>query len=270
MVEMSQSMSALPMNMIDKDPALQWKWHEAYRDLNKNMYRTSYTDASHFRETYVKSDFPAGYGGHIPSIRHDILFRNTEFDRKWALMRQDPSRDSKVSFHDQISGVPSYTKYPCGAKKNPSKGVCLHDGTTRPLAPWGITVNPYREGLSQRTIPSTIQRARSTPGLQGSRVNDAAVGAGFRISGDASGSSPARQQRAAHPQDVHDFDDHGSFDRPPSAGSGSYLQHGGQSAPQIISPGADGLRRSVDNANAEAMRGYVPTEAEVLWEQMQH
>lgn len=207
MVEMSQSVSALPMNMIDKDPALQWKWHEAYRDMNKNMYRTSYTDATHFRETYVRSDFPAGYGGHIPSIRHDILHRNTEFDRKQACMRQDPSRDSMVSFNDQISGVPTVTKYPCGAKKNPTKGVSLHDGTTRPLAPWGITVNPAREMPNQRSIPATILRARSTPMLQqaGSRM----------AGGDSSGSSPARLQQKQQQQ--QQGEDSGAFFVVPAA-----------------------------------------------------
>merc|ERR1719199_2167221 len=168
--------------------------------MNKNMYRTSYTDATHFRETYVRSDFPAGYGGHIPSIRHDILHRNTEFDRKAACMRQDPSRDSHTSFIDQIAGVPTVTKFPCGAKKNPTKNVSQHDGTTRPLAPWGITVNPSRDGLGQRTIPATIKRTRSMPGLQ--RSNQAALGAGLRMASDArpSSGSLAQQQQQQQQQ----------------------------------------------------------------------
>jgi len=267
MVEMSQSVSGLPMNMIDKDPALQWKWHEAYRDMNKNMYRTSYTDATHFRETYVRSDFPAGYGGHIPSIRHDILHRNTEFDRKQACMRQDPSRDSMVSFNDQISGVPTVTKYPCGAKKNPTKNVSLHDGTTRPLAPWGITVNASREMPNQRSIPATLLRARSTPMLQ-------QAGSRMAGGGDSSGSSPARlqqqkqqQQQQQQWQQQEDYgyqQDQQGFERPPSSGRGPQ-----QRGPGGPSPTNDGLRQSVDFANAEAMRGRVPTEAEVLREQMQ-
>jgi len=249
-VEMSQSMSGLPQNKIDKDPALQWQWHEAYRDMQKNMYRTSYTDATHFRETYVKSDFPAGYGGHIPSIRHDVLHRNTEFDRKAACMRQDPSRDSHISFIDQIAGVPTVTKFPCGAKKNPTKNVSQHDGTTRPLAPWGITVNPSREGLHQRSIPATLQRTRSMPGLQG-RPNNAAVGAGFRMATDHSSGSPAHQQGP-----------------PSSAGSGRYRGGADAMAMPALSPGGDGLRQSVAFANEEAARGAYPTEAEVLREQM--
>lgn len=64
-------------------------------------------DMSHGRETYARSflvarriranllwlilspfptfdagDYPAGYGGHIPSIRFDVLHRNTAFDRR--------------------------------------------------------------------------------------------------------------------------------------------------------------------------------------------
>eukprot|EP00929_Paragymnodinium_shiwhaense_P018293 TRINITY_DN1285_c0_g1_i1.p2 TRINITY_DN1285_c0_g1~~TRINITY_DN1285_c0_g1_i1.p2 ORF type:complete len:120 (+),score=23.17 TRINITY_DN1285_c0_g1_i1:78-437(+) len=112
---------AQPLHPLERDPALQWKWHEAYRDMSKNMYRTSYTDMTHFREVNVKSNYPAGYGGHIPLVRHDILHRNTEFDRKLACMRADPSRDAKPSFEDQICGVPTITKFPCGAPKNPTK-----------------------------------------------------------------------------------------------------------------------------------------------------
>jgi len=223
--------------------------------MNKNMYRTSYTDASHFRETYVKSDFPAGYGGHVPSIRHDVLHRNTEFDRKTALMRQDPSRDSFTSFNDQIAGVPTVTKFPCGAKKNPTKNVSQHDGTTRPLAPWGITVNPYREALGQRTIPAIIKRTRSMPGLQ--RSNQAALGAGFRMASDPSSGSPVQQQ-----QQQQQGSRQGS-----QPSSGRHYQGDGMPG-EAFSPHADGLRRSVDFANEEATRGSYPTEAEVLREQM--
>merc|ERR1719215_1424403 len=96
-----------PMDLEPKDPSKQFEWHEAYRDMVKNMYRTTYTDASHFRETNVKSDYPVGYGGHIPNVRHDVLHRNTQFDRNRHMQRLDPSRDAHPSFVDQLSGIPT-------------------------------------------------------------------------------------------------------------------------------------------------------------------
>jgi len=253
-----------PMNMPDRDPANQWKWHESYRDMAKNQFRSSYTDMSHFREVNVKSDFPAGYGGHVPCMRFDVLFRNTEFDRKQALNRADPSRDSKASFVDQLAGVPSVTKLPCGAPKNPTKGVCLHDGTTRPLAPWGITENPHRDKLNQRSVPATIRRMRSMPGL--ARSNSAAMGVGSHMVG-AGGDSPANgQQGMGHASGM-------MAGAPPQY----YPDPQQQQAPQHIamppngqveSPNAARLRFTVESANEEAKHGRMPTEAEILHEQM--
>mmetsp|Transcript_95380 Transcript_95380/g.269679 ORF Transcript_95380/g.269679 Transcript_95380/m.269679 type:complete len:236 (-) Transcript_95380:109-816(-) len=227
------------LGLPEKDPARQWEWHEAYRDLSKNMYRTSYTDATHFRETYVKSDFPAGYGGHVPSTRHDVLFRNTDFDRKQALMRQDPNRDASPSFCDQIAGVPTYTRQPCGAKKHPTYKVSLHDGTTRGMAPWGITVNPRREPLNMRTSPPTMKRWQSMPGLQ-QRSNSAAMGVGSMMAGGSDGMQYHMQET---PQ-----------------------RHNRHQPQSPTSPGADRLRRTVDSANEVAMRRDMPTEADILHE----
>lgn len=249
-----------PMNMPDRDPAQQWKWHETYRDMSKNQFRSSYTDASHFREVNVKSDYPAGYGGHIPCMRFDVLFRNTEFDRKQALNRADPSRDSKASFVDQLAGVPSVTKLPCGAHKNPTKGVCLHDGTTRPLAPWGITENPYRDKLNQRCVPATIRRMR-----QMQRSQSAAAGVGSHVVGG--GESPANQQQAlgrsgglmaaAPPQ---------YYPEPQRQQQQPAMHMPAQQ--HVESPNAARLRFTVESANEEAKRGFMPTEAEILHEQM--
>lgn len=163
--------------LVAGDPSKQWEWHEAYRDLFKNMYRTTYSDMSHGRETYVRSDFPAGYGGHCPSIRFDILHRNTAFDRKMALLRTDPSRDAMPSFKSNLDGVPWYTKHPCGARKNPTKGVVPHNGTTTMLKPpWGILTGK-RDPLNYRAVPATMKRALSSPAL-GERSNLAARNAG--------------------------------------------------------------------------------------------
>merc|ERR1712232_428545 len=99
-------------------------------------------------------------------------------------MRKDPSRDVKPSFVDQIAGIPTSTKFPCGAKNNPTYKVNLRDGTTNALPPWGITVNPKRDALNQRACPPTMKRAMSMPGL--GRSNPANM-AGQMIAGGSDG-----------------------------------------------------------------------------------
>jgi hypothetical protein len=230
--------------MQNRDPANQFEWHESYRDMMKNMYRTSYTDGSHFREINVKSDFPAGYGGHVPVIRHDVLHRNTALDRTWTLNRNDPNRDAMPSFVDQISGVPSVTKRPCGATRNPTYKVNYRDGTTNPLAPWGITVNRNRDKLCQRSMPPTLKRAISMGVLERGRSNEAAKQAGSMM---ASGSAGALDQYA------------------PAPARGEEML----GAPHQLSPTQEKLRKTVDDANYKATEGHMPTETEVLVEGMQ-
>eukprot|EP00931_Biecheleriopsis_adriatica_P007536 TRINITY_DN108809_c0_g1_i1.p1 TRINITY_DN108809_c0_g1~~TRINITY_DN108809_c0_g1_i1.p1 ORF type:complete len:237 (-),score=34.25 TRINITY_DN108809_c0_g1_i1:142-783(-) len=153
--------------LVAGDPAKQWEWHESYRDQVKNMYRTSYSDMAHGRETYVKSDFPAGYGGHVISMRHDMLHRNTAVHRNMMLMRSDPSRDAFPSFKPMLDGVPGTTKHPSGARKNPTKGVVPHDGTTTMLKPpWGI-MSTKRDPLNYRAAPPTMKTSQSSPSLRG-------------------------------------------------------------------------------------------------------
>lgn len=235
--------------MIAGDPALQWEWHEAFRDQVKNMYRTSYSDMSHNREVYVKSDFPSGYGGHVPSVRHDVLHRNTAFDRKMALSRTDPSRDALPSFNDQIAGLPTSTKYPCGAKNNPTKGVVRHDGTTTMLKPpWGVMTG-VREGLNQRNQPPTMrmQRTGSLPTLGSSqRVNQSAQNVGAFMARSSSQAQPLPPQ--AKPE---------LTGCPPGAAS-----------PAARNSVDAHLRRTVMGANEDAKQGSFPTEAEILAEQM--
>mmetsp|Transcript_22836 Transcript_22836/g.44389 ORF Transcript_22836/g.44389 Transcript_22836/m.44389 type:complete len:226 (-) Transcript_22836:94-771(-) len=180
-------------------PATQWEWHEAHRDLAKNMYRTSYSDMSHGREAHVRSDYPSGYGGHIPSLRHDVLHRNTSFDRSATLRRNDPSRDSHPSFLDQISGIPTVTKFPSGARKNPTSGVVQHDGTTTTLKPpWGVLTHKTRQPLNYRFPPPNMRRTASSPAL-GDRANRAAklVGAKVATGPDTRASTGAGEQNSA-------------------------------------------------------------------------
>lgn len=216
--------------LVAGDPAKQWEWHEAHRDQAKNMYRTSYSDMVHGREVFVRSDYPAGYGGHVPSIRHDVLFRNTAFDRNTVLRRSDPSRDAHPSFHDQLSGIPTQTRFPRGARHNPTYKVVPHDGTTTtPKPPWGVLTDRVREPLNYRTMPPTMQRTQSMPSMGAPRVSDAAT--------------KLEEARAVTPSRL------------------------GPEGHGPLSP--DGrLRHSVSVANDCARQGRMPSESEILAEQM--
>eukprot|EP00747_Dinoflagellata_sp_TGD_P162182 gnl/TRDRNA2_/TRDRNA2_179499_c0_seq1.p1 gnl/TRDRNA2_/TRDRNA2_179499_c0~~gnl/TRDRNA2_/TRDRNA2_179499_c0_seq1.p1 ORF type:complete len:233 (+),score=28.87 gnl/TRDRNA2_/TRDRNA2_179499_c0_seq1:80-778(+) len=217
------------------DPDTQWKWHEVYRDSQKNMYRTSYSDMIHGREVHVQSDFPAGYGGHIQSLRCDVLHRNTAFDRHKALTRADPHRDSFISFKEQRDGLPTYCKNPGGARKVPTYKVHPRDpndpnNAAFVRAPWGCT-RPIRKLPTYRTAPASMLRSTSMPSL------------------GMAGSAVAQGGR-----------------------TGGFEDYGGASAPQSpqfnMSPGGQ-LNNFVENANTAANQGYMPTEAEILREQMQ-
>eukprot|EP00933_Yihiella_yeosuensis_P053272 TRINITY_DN51478_c0_g1_i1.p1 TRINITY_DN51478_c0_g1~~TRINITY_DN51478_c0_g1_i1.p1 ORF type:complete len:234 (+),score=28.82 TRINITY_DN51478_c0_g1_i1:182-883(+) len=228
--------------MLMGDPAKQWEWHETYRDMMKNHYRTTYSDMAHGRETYCKSDFPSGYGGHIPAIRHDQLFRNTAFDRNRTLMRSDPSRDAFPSFIDQIAGLPTITKQPCGARKNPTKGVVPHDGTTTMLKPpWGIMTG-RREALNYRSVPATMLRSSSLPSL----TRD---GGSTNVNAPAMGNSRSQA----------------------GGGAKSFLDESTMSevgVSEIVSPDAARMKRSVQIANETAQYSRMPNESEILAENL--
>lgn len=151
--------AATPDKTAKKGPTIgnyktQHQWHETYRDTVKNMYRSSYSDMVYGKEVSVRSDLPSGYGGHCPSLRHDILFRNTGFDRRKEVMKADISRDAFPAFDGQISGVPTYCANPRGAKKVPTAGTIPN---SRCKPPWAVTL-PLQE-------PPTIRSA--VPVLKG-------------------------------------------------------------------------------------------------------
>jgi len=214
------------------NPDTQIDWHDTHRDMWQNMYRTSYSDMVHGREVCVKNEFPAGYGGHIPSLRHDVLFRNTAFDRMRTALREDPFRDTFPSFSAQNEGVPSSTRRPRGVPKAPTFGTAP-DVLVKP--PWGLTL-ALREQPSFRTSPrSTSSRIMSARGqsspAQADRVNKAAMNAGnavtFRPNSPKSDFAPGAETTA------------------------------GLSA-------RGGLKKEVDAANAAALSGKPLTEVEVL------
>jgi len=240
--------------LLDVDPAKQWDWHEAHRDMSRNQYRTSYTDMTHFKEVNVKSDYPSGYGGHIPSVRFDVLFKNTAETRQMVLRRNDPSRDAHPSFQDHISGIPTWCAKPQGAKKNPSWGVVPHDGTTSNLiSPWAV-VRPVNKVPSYRTVPATLARTRSMPQIGGSRVNQAAMSAGSASIGQSPG------QGAASMGQFQDMMAQQQMQQ-------SIMSQQGQGGP---SPGgaSDRLKRSVSMANDASNQQRMPTEQEMLMDEV--
>lgn len=180
---MAQSQETFSASLRTGDLTSQWKWHETFRDTAKNMYRTSYTDMIHGREMSVTSDFPSGYGGHIPRLRHDVLFRNTGFDRQRALMQNDVNRDTFCSFVTQLDGIPTYTKKPRGAKnKVPTAGTIAMTAT---CPPWAMQL-PLRAVPTYRTVlPS------GSPLL---RKNEAAKVTGEATLTDAPKAAPERRR----------------------------------------------------------------------------
>jgi len=150
---------SVPMELHTGDMDTQHEWHEAYRDMMTNMYRTSYQDMVHGREVSVRKDLPAGYGGHIPSLRHDILFRNTAFDHKQATLRSNFGRDVFPSFSEQLSGVPSHTEYPRGKRKPETAGT-IPDTRVKP--PWALTMN-IREPPTSRAQVGKMTDALQAP-----------------------------------------------------------------------------------------------------------
>merc|ERR1719362_2213290 len=183
--------------LIAGDPANQWEWHQAHRDMMKNMYRTSYSDMTHGHKASVRSDFPSGYGGHVPSVRHDIAFRNTAFDREQWEKKNHPARDKHPSFDEQIAGAPCHTNNPMGARRRPTDGT-----TSMPKCPWAVATT-RREPLTHRMPPPTVlhpdfqyPQPHSARGMRshelknfntprGARSNSAARAAGSMLAGDA-------------------------------------------------------------------------------------
>mmetsp|Transcript_72446 Transcript_72446/g.125611 ORF Transcript_72446/g.125611 Transcript_72446/m.125611 type:complete len:228 (-) Transcript_72446:170-853(-) len=182
------------------NPETQTDWHNTYRDMINNMYRTSYQDMIHGREVSVKNDYPAGYGGHVPSIRHDVLFRNTEFDRMHESLRSNPARDVFPSFREQNEGVPAHTRFPRGVKTPPSAET---GPNVLVKPPWALTLT-LREPPTFRTSPPGTARPMSTPRAfqspRSARVNAAAVTAGqsltFNVDRSPSDTSDFKLARA--------------------------------------------------------------------------
>lgn len=94
--------------------------HHVWKDANH--YRTTYKDLCDGMESAVKSDFPSGYGGHIPSTRHDILHRGSDFDTVLK-ERINENRDYIKPFYDLKIGQPTFTDNPLAKREHPRYGT---------------------------------------------------------------------------------------------------------------------------------------------------
>merc|ERR1712232_38369 len=151
---------ASPLGLTTGDMQTQKDWHMAYKDLANNMYRTSYQDMIHGKEIAVKSDMPSGYGGHIPSLRHDVLFKNTEFDRMRGDLKKDFGRDTMPSFCEQNSGLPCMTPNPRGRPQPPThKTIPTYSNYVKP--PWALTTH-LNQPLTHRTTMSRRGESRNS------------------------------------------------------------------------------------------------------------
>ncbi|OEH74055.1 hypothetical protein cyc_06056 [Cyclospora cayetanensis] len=107
------------------------------RQKDPNMYRTSYNDMCKGLEVCVKSDFPSGYGGHVPTVRHQVLFRDSPEALAIAARAKDPTRDSFGDFAANINGIPYLTKNAKKKTEGPSAG---YFPPTLVQPPWAIDI----------------------------------------------------------------------------------------------------------------------------------
>lgn len=233
----------------------QREWHEAYRDMMQDMYRTSYVDMVSGREVAVKSDFPSGYGGHVPSLRHDALFRETKFDRTLDALRADPGRDTLPGFKELKDGVPAYTARPRGARK--PETAFTHPGPPGTLitAPWAVTA-ALQEPPTFRNSPATMRLA--TP-----RINLLGI--------NAPRPSTPRTNQAAKTAGQHAL----QADRPATAIQADTARSAEASARPLSCGGplADTGERldqatKIFNERAAKARAKAPTELEILRENL--
>ncbi|KAL8432830.1 hypothetical protein ACSSS7_004330 [Eimeria intestinalis] len=105
------------------------------RFKDPNMYRTSYHDMCLGLEVCVKSDYPSGYGGHIPTLHHQLLFSNCPEAQQLRARASDPNRDSFGTFEANLTGVPYLTKHAKVKAEGPRAGFFPR---TLVLPPWAI------------------------------------------------------------------------------------------------------------------------------------
>lgn len=113
------------------------EFDERGRLKDPNMYRTSYHDMCLGLEVCVKSDFPSGYGGHVPTLRHQILFKNSPEAKELEARKADVTRDSFGGFDANIKGIPYLTKNAKRKAEGPSAGY-FPPILVRP--PWAVDV----------------------------------------------------------------------------------------------------------------------------------
>merc|ERR1719343_906847 len=117
-------------------------------------------------EVVAKSDFPSGYAGYVPNVRHDVIFLNTGVARLHEERRTDPARKKFPQFNEQIAGNPIVTLSPRGPREAPPVPTPRGAATTSTTAgtavqpPWGVTAKGL--ALDSSSVPSMMRGATKT------------------------------------------------------------------------------------------------------------
>ena len=141
-----------------------WKYHESFNDEMKNMYRTNYHDFMDKKPVTFISDFPCGYSGYQANLKHDIIHRNTSFEKTYGHTR-DPSlpnihgRFRLPDFKSCKEGKPGFTENP--KISNEFNDLCINIGGKKEFrisknSPWGLNDKtfPLLNGITNYQRPT--------------------------------------------------------------------------------------------------------------------
>jgi hypothetical protein len=120
------------------------------------------------RESNVSSDFPSGYGGSRPSIRQEVLHRNTAFERMYGHLRSADIASSELQksrfkfpvFSEVKQGIPIYTKKHRQPGTNTDR--CTEVGGVKAAADLIASHRNSPFAIQQRTTPVLKQDTMAT------------------------------------------------------------------------------------------------------------
>jgi hypothetical protein len=163
----------------------QWRWHPTFRDQFFMMYRTSYQDQILGREIVPARSHPSGYTGHQPRVRHDILFRNCEYDEYEEQLASDPHRWKHGDFTAQLKGLPlhpvdtSKQRTPTYKTTNVSRVGVLEPWATNGISAYailsprniqrGLPPRPYGEHTAHAAHAELASAPEDTASLEKTR-----------------------------------------------------------------------------------------------------
>jgi len=149
----------------------QLRWHRTYWDEVTNKYRSSTRDMMQGKEVVVKNDYPCGYQGNAPSVKFDMLYRNTQFDVVQKEREMDPMRNAyPISEYHKVKTRmdPIYSKDEvpdtCPTLKTIPQVEGPLGGPALMKAPWGM-FGPNYNALGPTRPRLTFRLSQSQPVL---------------------------------------------------------------------------------------------------------